>query len=330
MKIMVTGSTGFIGTHLTKKLLAAGHTLHLLIRGQHIHHDHINQQITVFQGDILDKNALNMAMRGCDQIYHLAALASVWCADNSLFYETNYKGTDLLFQTALINKIKRIVFSSTAGTIGPSGVEPVTEKTIRTVDFFNSYETSKFMAEERAVYYNLQGLQIVTVNPTRVYGPGLLSESNPFTRLMRLYLNGNWRIMPGKGQCLGNYVFIDDVINGLILAMERGKPGDKYLIGGEDCTYSDFFKHLSIISGKKIRLYNFPMPFLKILSIIEVFKAKSFNKQPLITPEWVEKYNYDWGACSLKAIDELGYSYHTLDQGMKITIDWLYAEKLVN
>lgn len=330
MKIMVTGSTGFIGSHLTKELLTAGHTIHLLIRGQNIHHCQVNQQITVFQGDILDQNSLNLAMQGCEQIYHLAALASVWNTDNSLFYETNCKGTDLLFHTALINNISKIVFSSTAGTFGPSVNKSVTEKSIRTVDFFNSYETSKFMAEERALYYNLQGLKIVTVNPTRVYGPGLLSESNPFTRLMRLYLQGKWKIMPGNGQFLGNYVFIDDVVNGLIAAMERGKPGEKYLLGGENCTYSEFFRLLSNISGKDIRLFKFPMSLLKVLAIIEVLKAKTFNQQPLITPEWVEKYKYNWGVCSTKAINDLGYSYHTLAQGMKITIDWLNAEKLIN
>ena len=326
---MVTGSTGFIGAHLTKKLLAAGHTLHLLIRGQNAQPLQLNQQITVFQGDILDKTALNLAMQGCDQIYHLAALASVWSSDNRLFYETNFKGTDLLFQTALINNISKIVFSSTAGTFGPSLTHSVSEKTIRTVDFFNSYETSKFMAEERAVYYSSRGLEIVTVNPTRVYGPGILSESNPFTRLMRLYLQGRWRIMPGNGQYLGNYVFIDDLVIGLVRAMEYGKSGEKYLLGGEDCTYADFFRLLSKISGKEIRLFKCAMPLLKLLSIIEVLKAKSLNQQPLITPAWVNKYNYDWAVCSSKAISELGYSYQTLAQGMQITVDWLKTEKLV-
>lgn len=327
---MVTGSTGFIGMHLTQKLLAAGHTLHLLIRGQNAQPLQVNQQITVFQGDILDKTALNLAMQGCDQIYHLAALASVWASDNKLFYETNYLGTDVLFQTALINNISKIVFSSTAGTFGPSSTNSVSEKTIRTVDFFNSYETSKFMAEERAVYYSLRGLQIVTVNPTRVYGPGLLSESNPFTRLMRLYLQGRWRIMPGNGQYIGNYVFIEDVVLGLISAMEHGKSGEKYLLGGEDCTYADFFRLLANISGKEIRLFKFSVPLLKFLALIEVFKAKTLNQQPLITPGWVDKYNYDWAVCSSKAISDLGYSYHTLTQGMKITVDWLKTEKLVN
>lgn len=321
---MVTGSTGFIGSHLTQELLSAGHYLHLLIRGDKARVYPAHPQIKIFQGDILNHKVLDNASLGCEQIYHLAGLASVWAPDNRHFYQINSHGTDLICQTALRQGISKVVFSSTAGTFGPSDAAPVNENTLRTHDFFNSYESSKFIAEERALHYYSKGLQIVTVNPSRVYGPGLLSESNPFTRLMRLYLQRKWRIMPGNGQHIGNYVFIQDVVLGLIAAMDRGIAGEKYLLGGQDISYSDFFKILGDLSGKRIKLNRLPLSLLKVLSTIQVLKAKTLKKKPLITPQWVNKYYHNWAVSSAKATNALNYSYRPLDQGMKITLDWLY------
>ena len=253
MKIFITGVTGYIGQKLALRLAADGHTIHALVRNVEkgrLLLKHPN--ITLFEGDILNATSLLTAMKGCHQVYHLAALASVWHKDPQSFHMINVSGLRNVLDACLASGIKDVLFTSTAGVVGDSvDGNPVCEGTNVNPKLETLYEKSKVEAEKLLKSYIPKGIRGVIVNPSRVYGPGILTESNGFTRLMKMYINGQWKIKPCNGKSIGNYVYIDDTINGLIAAMEKAKPGERYLLGGVNATYNDFFSLVDELTGVK-------------------------------------------------------------------------------
>ena len=323
MKIFITGATGYIGSKLALRLADAGHTVHALCRSKSNALSIEHKNIKIFEGDILNKKSIEDAMKSCEQVYHLATYTSVWAKNPKTYFDINIQGAINVLNTAIVSGVRKIVYTSTAGTYGPSTGTLTTEKSIRTIDFFTEYESSKFIAEEKVQHYVRKGLNVVIVNPSRIYGPGLLNESNSVTKLIKLYAEGKWHLIPGNGETIGNYVFIDDVINGHILAMSKGLAGEKYILGGENVSYIEFFDTLSKVSGKKYKLYKTPLFLMLAFARIQELLAGSFNRPPLITPKWVKRYLYDWALSSQKAESELGYEITPLEKGMTQTIKWL-------
>jgi farnesol dehydrogenase len=223
--------------------------------------------------------------------------------------------------------IRNVLFTSTAGVVGHStDGQPVAEETNPAPELETLYEASKLKAEFVARQFAGKGLRVVIVNPSRVYGPGLLTESNGFTRLMKMYLEGKWKIQPGGGCSIGNYVYIDDVVDGFLKAMKYARPGERYLLGGENATYGQFFQMLSELSGKRKKLYNVPLPAMLFLSYLQLAIANTLGKQPLITPPFVRKYTKNWLISSEKAKIELGYSVTPLKTGLEKTVRWLQQQ----
>jgi nucleoside-diphosphate-sugar epimerase len=325
MKICITGVTGYIGQKLALQLAAAGHTIHALVRDTQkgkLLLDHPN--ILLFAGDILDFNSLLNAMMGCAQVYHLAALASVWHKNPQSFRVVNVSGLKNVLDACLQLNITDVLFTSTAGVVGNSvDGKPVCECTNFNPKLETLYEQSKVEAEKLLESYISKGIRGVIVNPSRVYGPGLLTESNGFTRLMKMYINGQWKIKPCNGKSIGNYVYIDDTINGLIAAMEKARPGERYLLGGINATYNEFFSLVDELSGVTRKMYNVPLPVMLFLSRVQLMMAKMFGKQPMITPPFVRKYNKHWIVSSQKAEQDLGYTITPLREGVSKTLDWL-------
>jgi farnesol dehydrogenase len=328
MKYLITGATGFIGTNLSLKLANEGHQVNALVRDKEKAKPLDHPNITFYFGDIHKVKIIEEALQGVHGIFHLAAFAKPWAKDSGLYNKINAEATKSLFQIARKKAISKIIFTSTAGTFGPSVETPVDEETVRQTDFFNEYESTKFIAEKITKDFVLKGMDIVIVHPTRVYGPGLLSKSNAVTFMIKQYINGNWRIIPGNGKRIGNYAYIDDIVNGHILAMQNGRSGEQYLIGGEDASYEYFFKLLRTISENKHTLIKIPVSLLIGFSSIQATLARMVGKAPLLPPKWVKKYLYDWSVNSTKAINELGYQITPLNEGLKKTLEWLKQEKL--
>ena len=322
MKIFITGATGFIGNNLALRLAGEGHTIHALCRDintpvlQH-------PNIIIFKGDIENITSVKAAMAGCEQVYHLAAFARVWAKDKTIYQRLNVDGTNNILICARQLSVKKIVCTSTAGVLGPSGNHPVHESDKRIGEPFTEYEVTKTEAEALCRQYAAEGMHIVMVNPPRIYGKGIITESNAVTRLVKLYIEGKWRINPGDGKRTGSYVHVDDIVNGHVLAMQKGRSGERYILGGENVSYNEFFSLLKRLTGKKIHLFNFPI-WLMMLSgtVLEAWTAIT-GKPPLLTRPWIRKYYYDWSLSSEKAIQELGYSYRSLETGLRETIDWL-------
>ena len=148
MKCMVTGATGFLGTRLVEELLARGFQVNALVRSPNKLAASVSQKITVFQGDVMADDILNQAMRNCEVVFHLAAFAGIWAKDKMLPYRVNVTGTKNILDAAMRNKINKVVFTSTAGTLAPSDkTQPVDENTPLPESYHTDYARSKLLAE---------------------------------------------------------------------------------------------------------------------------------------------------------------------------------------
>lgn len=328
-KIFLTGATGYVGEQLAHKLVQTGNTVHLLVRNKEKARQMFPDDacFKIFEGDILEKQQIRKAMEGCEQVYHLAAHAKVWDKDKDAFVKMNVEGTKNVLDCCLLHKIEKVVITSTAGVLGPSlNGEMVDENAQSAVPYSTEYERTKALAEEEAKKY-LDKLAIVTLNPTRIYGAGQRSQSNAVTMLLEKYWQGKWRIMPGDGKRIGNYVYIDDVVAGHIAAMQRGRTGERYILGGENVSYQELFDLFAEVTGKKLTLFKMPISVMMTFAQMQMLKTKLTGKPPLITPNFVKKYLYDWRVSTEKSQKELGLSITPLRIGLEKTFEYLKSQK---
>ena len=324
MKVFVTGGTGFIGARLTEKLIESDHEVTLLARNPSMVPYAGNEKVTILKGDLSDRDLLKKGMKSCDWVFHMAAYAKPSYKDPSVVTGINVDGTVNVFEAALESGVRKVVFTSTAGTMSYShdGM-PVDEETNKNPELHTLYEKTKAEAEKIAVDYTAKGLDVVIVTPTRVYGPGRLSESNSVTRIIKLYMSGLWRINPGDGSSTGNYVYVDDVAEGHILAARHGRGGERYILGGENHSFSRLFDTIGTAAGKKRILVKLPAGLMKAIVKIITFFSGIFRISPPITRDFLDKYLRDWIMSSDKAVRELGYRITPLSEGVSKTIEWL-------
>ncbi len=326
MKVLVTGATGYIGMRICEALAAKGHQVHALYRSATKAAPLKGQEgIELFQGDILDAASIARAIKGTDAVIHVAAFAKPWAPDRNIYHRINVQGARTVFEAAHRSDVPRVVFTSTAGVISPSeGGRLSDEHTPRRIPHFTDYEASKAEAEALArQMVRDTGIEIVIVNPTRVYGPGLLSDSNGVTRMVKLYLEGKFRLIPGNGRSVGNYVYIDDVVRGHLAALQKGQPGHRYILGGENVSFLQFFETLAKVTGKRYRMFKLPMPLMSMAAHAMHLRAEWLGTPPLITPPWVKKYVYNWALSTERMEKELGIRPTPLEQGLIHTVKWL-------
>ena len=321
--VFVTGATGFIGRKLCAGLAAEGHIVHALCRDIHhpnrIQHPHIK----FFKGDILDKQSLLFAMRDCEQVYHTAAMAKMWCKNSRDFYDINVIGTRNVLEAAVETGTQKLVYTSTCGVWGPTVKYPMTETDPRVAGFSIDYERTKYLAELEVNAFVKKGLQVVTVNPSRVYGEGPVTDSNTVSKMVNGYLNGTWRIIPGNGERVANYAYLDDVVAGHIHAMAFGKNGHRYILGGEDISFNRFFETLAEVSGRCLRMIHAPQRLIKFYSRVEWLKTRLTGLPPFFLPEFADRLKFDLKYSSDKAIGQLNYKITPFAEGLKRTVDYL-------
>ncbi len=327
MRIFITGATGFIGRHLVRTLADRGDTVHALCRQSSAMAALSGADVQVFRGDILDHASIRRAMRGCDHVFHLAAYARNWAKDKRTFFTSNVDGTKKVLDAARELGARKVVYTSTELTFEPSNGVPTDETVQRSTPFFTAYEESKHAAEKLVRSYVEQGLDISIVHPTRVFGPGLLSEANSVTIMIQLYLEGKWRLVPGDGESVGNYAFVNDVAHGHVRALESGKAGESYILGGENISFNGFFDLLADISKRRYHMFHLSGALAMSFSRIEALRGRLFNRYPLITPEWTRLFLTDWACSPAKAQRELGYSVTPLRDALEKTVRWLQASR---
>lgn len=324
MNILVTGATGFIGEVLCRKLAESGSTVMALYRSSEKVPEKSHRNIRYVKGDITSVDTLEAVIRQCDRIYHLAAYARVYARDPSTYRRANYDATISILNLACKHQVSKVVVCSTAGVFGPADSSvPIDETAKRSVDFFSDYERYKDQADKEIVKRFASRINVVIVCPSRVFGPGPLHESNSVTRLMRSYCQGKFRFLPGNGHALGNYIYVEDVAEGMILAMARGKSGERYLLGGENLSYREFFRKVGNISGKNYTMIPVPTPIVIFFARCMTLFARITGTTPALTSGWARKYLYNWPCTSAKAQDHLGYAPLPVDVGIRKTLDWL-------
>ena len=323
MKILVTGAGGYIAARLANQLAESGKQVRAMVRSKEsklLQHPNIE----IVRADILDKESLDKATKDISQIFHIAALANNWAKNEKQFFDVNVSGTENVIEAARKNSVGRIVMTSTAGTIGHSlNNEPVHENIFEPQAFYSGYEKSKHDAEKLIFKMAKEGQDIVIVNPTRVFGPGPLVKSNSVTKIIHKYVNGKWRFQPGTGNEIGNYAYIDDVIQGHFLAMEKGRAGERYILGGENASYSQFINSIADVHGKKYGLLKIPLGVFNVYGGFSDFLADTFSIEPMITKNWVKKYRQNWIVSTAKAENELGYKITPMKDAISKTIQWL-------
>lgn len=322
-KTLITGASGFIGHRLAFYLAERGETVHVLVRNPSAQQVLNHENIHVFLGDIEDLNAVRTAIAGCTHVFHIAGLVRLAHKDPTLFYRTNVDGTKTILDAAEEAGVEKVVFTSSTAVIGPSIKHPMRESDPRIASFDNDYEVSKHMAELLVKEYNARGLTGVIVSPSRVYGPGLATYGNGVNRFMNNFLRRGYYFVPTCDEVTSNYVYIDDVIRGHILAMELGRGGEKYILGGENVSFREFTRIIKAHAQNNGKFFRIPKSIIKATAMTSQLKAWIRNESPELTPKVVERLFQNFAFSSDKAVAELGYTITSFDDGVKHTISYL-------
>ena len=330
----VTGATGFIGARLVERLLERGYRVRALSRRadpppppglEQVADLWQRPGVELVRGDLHDRHSLSRGMQGCRYVFHLAAYAKNWAPDAAVYYRANVEGMRHVFAAASEQGAERIVWTSSVVTFGPTprgvvGTEAMPRARER---FFTEYERTKTLAEREALREAARGLPVVIVNPTRVYGPGYLTEGNALAHLIDAYDRGRVPVLLNRGVNVGNYVLVDDVAAGHLLALTNGRLGERYILGGDNVSLRDFFRTIDRVSGRR----RLQIPLFSVVPLLfaafQQFRARRFGVYPTITPGWVRTFLADWAYDSGKARRELGYRPTPLEEGIRITYQWL-------
>jgi nucleoside-diphosphate-sugar epimerase len=328
-KIFVTGATGFIGTKLVNELVRQGHSVHALTRAKSNQDGLDHGHITLVQGDIMNLDSLVAGMQDCTHVFHLAAYAKNWAPDPKTFYDHNVIGMRNVFDAARQTGIQRVVWTSTIVTFGPTLPGVVGDETMQriTQHYCTEYEETKAIAEQIALKMAEERFPVVIVNPTRVYGPGKLTEGNSVSLMIDQYDRGKLPILLNHGINIGNYALVDDLVQGHILAMEKGRIGEKYIIGGENASLKRFYEFVDEVSGKKHFQINLSPKIGLAFGSIQKNLAEKFGIYPQITTGWVETFLMDWAYSCAKAERELGYKFTPLKEGIRLTYEWILQQR---
>ncbi len=329
-RVFITGASGFIGSNLANALAHTGTAVHVLARPSSNTSELQHPNITLFTGDILNVESIRKAMQGCTKVYHLAGLAKMWMKDKKDYHYINVTGTANVLGVARSSGIEKMVITSTAGVLPPVKDSLTNEYSPKQPVLYTKYEFTKNKAEEIAIAYVQEGLPVVITYPTNVFGEGIINDSNAATMMIRDYINGKWKVIPGDGEGIMNYVYIDDIVMGLILAMQTAPPGSSYILGGDNASYNTFFALIKELTGIQHRLYHIPYPIIRSIAGLEDVKTKWLGLKPFITSEWVKKLPHNWSKDISKAKQELNYYPMSLKEGIARTIEWLHQTNQIN
>jgi dihydroflavonol-4-reductase len=319
-KTLVTGGTGFVGRAVVEELLAAGREGRVLVRD--LEHPALQGlQVEKARGDLKDPVSLKNAVKGCTYVYHVAADYRLWVPDPEEMYAINVQGTKDLLTAAAEAGVWRIVYTSTVGTLGnPGDGTPGTEDTpVSLAEMTGHYKRSKFLAEQAVLEFARQGLPVVLVHPSAPVGPWD-SRPTPTGQMIVDFLRGR---MPAYLETGLNLVHVRDVAKGHLLAAERGRIGEKYILGHQNMSLSEILRLLAEICGlpaPKIRL-----PYLPILGLayLNEFWATYISRRPprmpLTAVKMAKKFMY---FDSSKAVAELGLPQTPVRQALEEAVAW--------
>lgn len=326
MKVLLTGGTGFLGKSVARRLGAAGHQLRVLARETSDLRG-LPAGVDVARGDVTDAASLERAAAGCAAICHMAALVKMWVPDRARFDAVNVGG----LRNALAAAGKagaRLVYTSSFIALGPAGPEPGDESRPHPGGFRNDYERTKAAADAVAREAARAGHDVVILYPGVVYGPGDLTDGNLVVKMAADHIHGRFPGIIGPGDRLWCYAFVDDVAAGHAAALEKGRRGEGYLLGGENVSMNAFFATLHEVAGVPPPSRHIPYGVAGLLGRTLWAWAELSGHPPLLTHEVVGVFREHWAYSSAKAEAELGYVPTTLKQGLARTVEWLRSSGL--
>ncbi|WP_136480043.1 NAD-dependent epimerase/dehydratase family protein [Cognatitamlana onchidii] len=324
MKVLLTGGTGYIGHQLALALSEKNITVHALVRDINSSKLPRHKNIKIFEGNICDFNSILKAIHECDYVFHTAAYTNLKCKNIHDFYNTNVLGTEHILKAACQNKVKKVIYTSTLSVFGPSYKDiPISELQPRLTSFSNDYELTKFMSEEKVLEYYKKGLSCIVLNVSKVYGPGLKTFSNGINSLISMFVNKDILVVPDNLKITSNYVFIEDVIDAHILAMESNIVKGKYIIGGENSNYENLFETIKTLTKSNIKILKVNYGFIKTgLLTLNLFRSL-VGAQSMISVNILNSLFTNRISTSEKAIEELKYKPTKLKVGLANTINHL-------
>ena len=320
MKALVTGATGFVGAAVVRALLKAGVEVRVLARRDSDFGNLQSFKLDGVYGDLRDKESLRKALAGCQHLYHVAAHYALWARNPSIFYDVNVTGTKNLMEAARDVGTERIVYCSTIGAIGlPPGGGLGTEDTPVSLDqMAGHYKRSKFLAEQEVLALAKQGLPVVIVNPSAPVGECDIKPT-PTGQMIVDFMKGR---MPAYIETGMNIVDVDDVAAGHLLAMQKGRTGERYILGTKNLMLHEIFAILSRLTGVKAPSIKLPRGLILPLAYLNLAFAYVTGITPRIPLEGVKMAKYKMHYDCSKAIRELGIPQTPPEVALEKAVRW--------
>jgi hopanoid-associated sugar epimerase len=325
--ILITGVSGFVGAAVAKAFAADGWQVKGLARTTSPSTNLEGFPGEIVRGDMMDPAAMARALEGCDALAHVAADYRLWAPDPEEIVRHNLEGTRVVMEAALAAGCKRIVYTSSVATIAPlpggaAGEDrPLTEQTA-----IGAYKRSKVVAErlvERMVAE--RGLPAVIVNPSTPIGPRDVRPT-PTGRILVEAATGKIPAFVDTGL---NIVHVDDVARGHVLAFEKGEPGRRYILGGEDVMLKDLLAEVAWRVGRKPPTISLPIAPLMPLAHVSEAWGQLTGKEPMLTRDALKMARYKMFFSSERAKAELGYTYRPWQQAVGDALDWFKARGMI-
>ena len=324
MLAFVTGATGFVGSHVARALAEQGAELRLLVRATSDPRNIRALRAERVTGDLRDPASLEKGIGACDVVFHVAADYRLWVRDPEQMYRSNVEGTRAVLEAARKNRVRRVVYTSSVATMGfTSNGRPADESSPVSLDnMIGHYKRSKFMAEQLAMEAGRSGMDVVVVNPTTPVGEQDIKPT-PTGRIVVDFLKKKFPAYVDTGL---NLVDVKECARGHIAALEKGRSGERYILGGENLTLKQILDKLAAITGlpsPKIRV-----PYVVALAtgvVDEVVTGHILGREPRATIDAVRMGRKKMFVLSGKAERELGWKLVGVDAALRRAVDWFQA-----
>jgi dihydroflavonol-4-reductase len=320
MHSLVTGANGFIGNHVARFLVQQGERVRVLVRPKSDLHALEGLSVETAYADLRDVASLPSALRGVNRVYHVAADYRLWSPYPQEIYDSNVTGTRNLLAAARQAGIDRFIHTSSVGTLVPHHPREIPDEqtSLRLSDMIGHYKRSKYLAEQEALEAARSGQPVVIVNPTTPVGPGDWKPT-PTGRIILDFLNGQ---MPAYVDTGLNFIAVEDVAKGHWLAAERGRMGERYILGDRNLTLKQLLEILSALSGRPVPRVRLPHWVPLLASLADSLAARIFRRPPRIPLEGVRLARHKMFVDCSKATRELGFQPGPLEGALERAIRW--------
>ncbi|MGA3196396.1 MAG: hopanoid-associated sugar epimerase [Terriglobales bacterium] len=337
MKAFVTGATGFLGSHVARALAAQGADLRLLVRPTSDLRNIVDLNAERVVGDLRDPVSIEKAISGCEVVFHVAADYRLWVSDPAEMYRSNVEGTRTLLEAARKQGVRRVVYTSSVATMGfgsnDNGGGPTTDaqltdedSPVSLCDMIGPYKRSKFMAEQVAFEAAKSGVDVVIVNPTTPVGERDIKPT-PTGRIVLDFLK---RKFPAYVETGLNLVDATECARGHMQALEKGKSGERYILGGENLTLKQILDRLAAIAGLKSPTVKLPYIFALATGVVdEMVTGRLLGREPRATIDAVRMGRKMMFVTSTKAERDLGWRTVPVDGALRRSVEWFRANGYV-